>query len=150
MSRVTAETRSEFREMVGLKALLPHLQETLEPHPEFLTQPRNRWAIAALVEFALQLATQVTNTQARAVRRFKRAAPRPTKRATGMSGAWRSQPIRCCPRKLERRQLRIGEQIWGVARATMPAGPARRSRPNAMAARLDLANPSRQLLTQQA
>ena len=150
MTRATAETRAELRKMVGRKALLSQLQETLEPHPEFLTQPGNRRAIAALVEFALQLPTHVADTQARAVRRLERAASRPTKRATGVLGAWRIQLVRCCPGKLERRQLMIGEKILGVARATVPAGPASRPRPNAMAARFDLANPSRQLLTQQA
>ena len=69
MARVVAEARAERRELVGLKSLVPLGHETLERYAELFAQPGNRGAIAALVKFALQLATHVADTQARAVRR---------------------------------------------------------------------------------
>ena len=74
----------------------------------------------------------------------------PAKRATGVIGAGWPQLGGCRPGKFERPELMVREQILSVTRTTMPAGPTRRAWPNALPARFDLANPCRQLLTQQA
>ena len=129
---------------------MPELLEAFEHRSELLLQSGNRSTIAALVEFALQLATSVSDTQGWAVRRVERAASWSAKRAAAVIAARWFQLGRRRSGKLERGQLIVGEKILGAGRAAMPARPAHGTRPNALCARFDFANPSRQFIPKHA
>ncbi len=61
----------QFVKMTSREPLVSHFHEALELHSEFLLQLGNCWVLSALIEFALQLAADVPDTQVRTVRGFQ-------------------------------------------------------------------------------
>ena len=68
--RMHSKSRAKVCKAGFLKALTSHCLKTIELYPEFFLQQRNRRAIVAPIEFALQLTTDVPDTQVGTVRNF--------------------------------------------------------------------------------